>query len=234
MQPMRSMRAGVAVAALALGLMACGGTGTDRVAGADDVASLGTEPPMSTDDAEATPDTSDPDTSEPNSGRGAGEGGDADPEDAFLDYSECMRDHGVDMPDPVMVSTDGAGPIGAGGATAGQAIEITDEFDPSSDEFAEAAEACGSILDDAMGDIEIDPEQQAEMREQMLDYAKCMREQGVDYPDPVFDDGGGVSMTVGAVDMDMDEFEAANEVCGEIMDQVGFSVSVAPAGAVGG
>jgi hypothetical protein len=247
MQPMRSMRAAVAVAALALGLMACGGTGTDRVAGADDVASLDTEPQTSTDGAGSTPDDgspgdsapdgSDPKSSDPKSSdpdTSDGDAADVDPEDAFLSYSECMRDHGVEMPDPVMVSTDGAGPIGVGGATAGQVIEINDDFDPANDEFAEASEACGSILDDAMGDIEIDPEQEAEMRAQMLDFAKCMREQGLDYPDPVFNEGGGVSMTVGAVDMDMDEFEAANKVCGEIMGQGGFSVSVAPVGAVGG
>jgi hypothetical protein len=224
--------------------MACGGTGTDAVAGADDVASLGTQPVTSTDDTGSSPvnsgpddtsgpgDTSDPETSDPKDSDG--EASNVDPEDAFLEYSECMRDHGVDMPDPVMINTDGGGPTGAGGATAGQVIEINDEFDPASDDFNEAAEACASILESTMGDIEIDPEQEAEMRAQMLDFAKCMREQGLDYPDPVFNDGGGVSMSIDAVDMDMDEFEAANEVCGEIMGQGGFSVSVAPAGAVGG
>ena len=32
------------------------------------------------------------------------------------------------------------------------------------------------------------------MREQMLEFTECMREQGIDMPDPVFDDEGGFSV----------------------------------------
>jgi hypothetical protein len=227
MRATRNVRAAMAIAALTLGLVACGRDALESAAGVDDVASLGTEPDTTTDDTGTTDNT---ETTGDDS-----DGAPIDPDDAFLEYSECMRDHGIDMPDPVMVSADGnAGPIGAGGTTSGKVIEIDNEFDPASDEFSEANEACGSILDDVMGDIEIDPEQEAAMREQMLEYAECMREQGIDYPDPQFNEGGGVTMSAGAIDMDMEEFEAANEVCGEALGMGGFSVSVTPAEAVGG
>ena len=37
-----------------------------------------------------------------------------------------------------------------------------------------------------MGDFEIDPEREAEMREELLAFSECMREHGIDMPDPVF------------------------------------------------
>ena len=50
------------------------------------------------------------------------------------------------------------------------------------------------MLENARGAMEIDPEQEAEMREQMLEFTECMREQGIDMPDPVFGDDGGFSV----------------------------------------
>ena len=35
------------------------------------------------------------------------------------------------------------------------------------------------------------------MREQMLEFAECMREHGIDMPDPVFGDDGGVDDRAG-------------------------------------
>ena len=100
----------------------------------------------------------------------------------MLEFAECMRDHGVDMPDPQF---DGDG--GGGGM-----IEMT--ADPDDEGFEEAQEACQPILEDAMGEIELDPEQEAEMREQLLEFAECMRDHGIDMPDPVFGEDGRVTM----------------------------------------
>ena len=100
---------------------------------------------------------------------------------------------------------------------------------PANDDFIEANEECQPLLEDAMGEIEIDPEQQAEMREQMLDFAECMRDHGVDFPDPVFDADGGVTMSAGGPmeDMDPDAMNEASEACGEIMGgNAPFSVHV--------
>jgi hypothetical protein len=177
-------------------LVACGGGG-----GADsaDVASLD-------EDTATTTDTSNSD------GSGDSDVSEADREQALLDYAECMRDHGIDMPDPQISSEDGGGILieQEGGA----------EMDPESDEFQQADEACQPILEDAMGDIEVDPEQQAEMQEQMLEFAQCMRDHGIDMEDPVFDENGRVEIRANGPDgggdpREDEDFQAAQEACNQ-------------------
>ena len=63
-------------------------------------------------------------------------------------------------------------------------------------------------------------EEQARMREQALEFSKCMREHGVDMPDPQFGENGEVTVSVGSEAApggpapDDDEFQAAAEECG--------------------
>ena len=105
-----------------------------------------------------------------------------DPEvqDAFVRYSRCMREHGIDMPDP-----------GADGQTR---IEIDDP-----DAWEEAEEECRPIIEEVVGTFEPpSEEEQARMREQALEFAKCMREHGIDMPDPQFGEDGGVTINVGS------------------------------------
>ena len=133
-----------------------------------------------------------------------------DPDEAMLAYTECMREHGIDMPDPQP-----AGPA------ASVAPSIALEVDPSSEEFEAAQAACEPIMEDAFGEMEIDPEREAEMREQMLEFTECMREHGIDMPDPVFGEGGRVEISAGEDGQampgdgpDSEEFQAAQEACG--------------------
>lgn len=175
----------VAGVLLAAGLLvACGGGGND--ADADDVASLGTD--------DSTTETS-VEGSTPSK----------DPEEAMLEFTECMRDHGVDMPDP---EVDGSG--------GGRVITMEGNM-MDNENFEEAQEACEPLMEAAVGDIERDPEREAEMREQMLEYAQCMRDHGIDMPDPTFNDNGGVEMQMGGEGEEIDEeaMEAANEACAE-------------------
>ena len=63
-----------------------------------------------------------------------------DPEDAALAFARCMREHGFDMPDPQfetggMVMIGGPGEEGEG-----------PKFDPQSEEFQAAEDACGDLL----------------------------------------------------------------------------------------
>ena len=181
-----------AIAALATVVAAgCGSGG----GGAADVASLGTASEASSSDPSGSTDPRPP----------------VDPDEAMLAYTECMREHGVDLPDPR--------PTGDG-----RDAVVAVEVDPSSDEFREAQEACEPIMEEAMGDLEIDPEREAEMREELLAFTECMREQGVDMPDPVFGEGGRVEVEMQAASPvepgdepaaapDSDEFRAAEEAC---------------------
>lgn len=177
-------------------LAACGGGGDDDVA-ADDVATL--------DEDGTTGDEQDD------------EGGDDDVtdeerEEAMLEFTACMRDHGVDMPDPE---------VGEGGRA-----RVTLGSDMGTPEEIEAAQqACEHIMEDAFGEPrEMDPEEEAEMRDQMLAFAACMRDHGIDMPDPEFEDGGarvriGEGSGPGGLDPDSEEFQAADEAC---RDEVGM------------
>jgi hypothetical protein len=192
----RRRTAAAASLVLAAGLLAaCGGSGG---AEAPEVASL--------DEGSATTDTSNGDGTD-NSAVSQ-----EDREQALLDYAECMRDHGIDMPDPKISSDEGGGILIEQEAGA--------DMDPESDGFQQANEACQPILDDAMGEIEVDPEQQAEMREQLLEFAQCMRDHGIDMEDPVFDENGRVQIKtngpVGGGDpRDDEDFQAAQEACNQ-------------------
>ena len=58
-----------------------------------------------------------------------------DPEmaDKLLDFSKCMRDHGIEFPDPQF----------EGG---GVRVQMGDDIDPTSQAFQDAQAACGDLL----------------------------------------------------------------------------------------
>jgi predicted small secreted protein len=122
------------------------------------------------------------------SASGDGEGT-AEQEEARLEFAECMRGHGVDMPDPqpgqngVIIG----GTKGPGGKTTG--------IDPDDPQTKKALAACKGKLGD-LGQ-EPSPEEQEEFKEDALAFAECMREHGVDMPDPQFDGEGHVKMRIG-------------------------------------
>jgi hypothetical protein len=207
---MTRMSTAVAAALVSVAVLsACGGD--DAGDAGQDVASLGTGAPAAEQpvDTEATDGSVAPAASTPADGSAPPVSAPTDPEEAMLAYTECMRDHGIEMEDPQPAGGEG----GARGIIA-RAPEADDE------DFQAAQAECEPLLDAVVSDFEPDPEQQAEMREQLLDYADCMREQGIDMPDPAFDEGGG-GLVVGQdqdVDVDSDEFRAADEECGSGME----------------
>ena len=128
------------------------------------------------------------------------------PEDAMLAFAKCMREHGVDMPDPV-INADG-----------GMTVSIGSEGGKPIDQktMQAADEACKDLMPARPdgGPTQMTPEQQ----DAMLDFAKCMREHGVDMPDPEFGNGGGTVMIGGdGIAFDSPTFKAADEACRSIM-----------------
>jgi hypothetical protein len=102
-------------------------------------------------------------------------------QDAALEYAQCMREHGVDMPDPEF-DGDGGGVLQRG------------PEDADREEMEAADEACHEIMDEVVPEGQtMDPEQQAEMQDQLLEVAQCMREKGHDMPDPEVDENGRVT-----------------------------------------
>ncbi|TCO56929.1 hypothetical protein EV192_106404 [Actinocrispum wychmicini] len=79
-------------------------------------------------------------------------------------YAQCMRDHGVDIPDP--------DPNGQMGDLA--------KIDRDSQAFKTAAEACQKFLPYG-GDLsKID----SKMLDQLRGFTQCLRDHGMDVPDP--------------------------------------------------
>ena len=128
----------------------------------------------------------------------AADGPDASTRQAMADFAECMRENGIDFPDP------GSGERGA--------VRI----EGSPDKLRKAEEACA----DERAKIkppELSDEQRAEFKEAALAHARCMREHGIEnFPDPQFDADGGASIKFGpgsGVDPDDPDFQAAQEDC---------------------
>lgn len=122
---------------------------------------------------------------------GSGDDTALDPGEATLAYADCMRSHGIDMPDPD-VTEDGAVSIAVG--TPGGDGEPDDI--PSHDVFREAEEECGRLLDQAAGDLDRDPEAEAAMLDEMTAVAGCMQERGHNMPDPQAAEGGGITFEI--------------------------------------
>ncbi len=117
-------------------------------------------------------------------------------EERRVKFAQCMRDQGVDMPDPE---------IDRGRVT----IRMPDNADPRK---AQAAmEKCKQYLPNG-GDR---PRPNPEQLDQLRRFAQCMRENGIpDFPDPDPDGGVRIESSPGShMDPDDPTFKAAQEAC---------------------
>lgn len=120
----------------------------------------------------------------------------ADPEQGRK-FAQCMRDNGIpDFPDP--------GPDGR---------ILNENFDREkliSNAGKEAYEACRHLSPNGGERGELDPAQQEQLRE----WAQCMRDNGIDMPDPDPNSGGFLGLG-GELPFNPDDpkFKAAMEAC---------------------
>ena len=136
-----------------------------------------------------------------------------DPDEAFREHAACMREMGIDIPDPT---------------SDGDTVMIVGE-DSDPEAFEAAMAECDPILEAAFGEFEMTPEQDAERLDMELAFARCMRENGVeDWQDP--SSGGSTIIDIGPDD-DMETLEAAMATCStEVFgDEGSFSISGDPA-----
>jgi hypothetical protein len=126
--------------------------------------------------------------------------------DPAVKYSECMRENGVpEFPDPENGRT-----VLRTGPDSG--------IDPNSPEFQQAQEACQEFAPSGEQAAGSNPDMQA----QVLEYAKCMRQNGVpSFPDPQFS-GGGVQMQLPqGVSQDSPQFQKAQRACQDVLSGLG-------------
>jgi hypothetical protein len=125
---------------------------------------------------------------------------------AFRKFTQCMRDHGVEMQDP-QIGDDGSFTISAQADTeAGTG--------PADPDFQAANEACQKYLDGVIngGDRQAPSAEEIEkIQQQALKFARCMRDAGFDFPDPQFQSGsgGGGMVMIGGPDSSIDPTDPA-------------------------
>jgi hypothetical protein len=147
-----------------------------------------------------------------NSDAGADDG---DMAEKMRRFAACMREHGIDMPDPE-VDGDGRVRVQIGGAGAQAGSGTSGGGAPPDREKLEAAQqACKQYLPNGGEPPKMDPEQVEKARQ----FAKCMRENGVpNFPDPQAD--GGVRIEAGpgtGIRPDSQEFKDAHAKCEQYM-----------------
>lgn len=174
---------GLSLGAIVLGLSACAAGGAT---GSDGIASLasGTTTTAAAADGGARP------------------GGDG--EDRFYLFARCMRDKGIDLPDP----EPGGGAVRIG---PGSGIDMGDP------KFEEAQKACAKELGD-IGPGGGDPARLQEFQDKALAHARCMRENGIDMPDPTFGEGGRIEQRLeGDISPDDPKFQEAQKACESLL-----------------
>ncbi|MFG1707729.1 hypothetical protein ACFLIM_31445 [Nonomuraea sp. M3C6] len=124
----------------------------------------------------------------------------ADPQEQGRKFAQCMREHGVPMEDP--------DPNGGGGLTTiGQGVDKK--------KVQEAAEACRAYAP-FKDRADLKPEDVEKLRQ----FAQCMRENGVNMPDPN-PDGSFANGTVGKLNRNDPKFQKALEACNKKFPRMG-------------
>ncbi|MEV6159160.1 hypothetical protein AB0L53_53395 [Nonomuraea sp. NPDC052129] len=116
-------------------------------------------------------------------------------------FAACLREHGLDVPDP--------DPNGEG------MFQALPKSELNSGKVKKALEACRSVapVRDAK---ELSPADQDKMRQ----FAACMRENGIDLPDPDFSGKTNQNLAK-SFRLDDPDFKKAYEVCRDKFPQLG-------------
>lgn len=136
-----------------------------------------------------------------------------DAEESLLQFAQCMRDNGVpDFPDPQLDSSGNLRPFGRDGGPG--------QLEADQDTLEAAFEACSEIVEGLIQDAfrMID---QTEFQDNFLEFAQCMRDKGIDMPDPDFSQGFGPGLgrgLFGDIDPDDPGFQEAAEECSSVFE----------------
>lgn len=124
-------------------------------------------------------------------------------ENALLAFARCMREQGVDVPDPQE------------GRLAIRPRRGSRPSESERREFEDADSECRHLLADVRPP-ELSQDDRAALQDSLLAFARCMRKQGVEVPDPDFSgDRGAFRVGPGGVNPDDPDFEEAQEACRE-------------------
>jgi hypothetical protein len=123
-------------------------------------------------------------------------GGGQDERQAALNYARCMRQHGINMPDPKF------------DAQGHSSMQNPPGVGPGNPKYDAAEQTCQQYLPGGGAPEKPNPQEQ----QQMVQFARCMRQHGVDIPDPK--PGGGIDLDASkGANPDSPKFKAAERAC---------------------
>ena len=174
---------------IAAAVLAAACSGSDADSGVASIEDVVTQPPASATSPQVPQDTQSDEAS-------------------VLEFAACMRDGGIDFPDPTV---DSAGNVGFDFAA------LSDLSQLDEDELQSAFEACVSLLAGVSFGFERIFE--TEFQDDVVVFAGCMRENGIDMPDPDFAGilEGGQLFPGWNPDLDDPDFEVAFEACEDLL-----------------
>ena len=121
-------------------------------------------------------------------------------EEGVLQFAQCMREEGINFPDPTF-DIDGNPQF--------DNLEIENE-----EEFENAFENCEDILRNALPEqFDLDPEVEAALVDASLEFSQCMRDQGIDFPDPKPGEFGFFAFRDADIDFSSEAVQEAFEIC---------------------
>jgi hypothetical protein len=131
---------------------------------------------------------------------------------ARLNLAKCFRAHGLNVPDP----STGGGAAGGGGVF--RALQGYSQA-----QVQAATTACKSYMSAAFPQTNLSPAQRAQVQQQLVKFAQCMRSHGVNVPDPTFNSGGGFGFrrAFGSVDRNSPAFQTASKACASVRPKFG-------------
>ena len=102
-------------------------------------------------------------------------------EEITTEFTTCLRGYGYDVADPTL-NADGT--VDLEGLR--DSILTDPSFDINSGKTIQELGDCISLLEDATFATAPTQEDQIELQDNLLDFAECIRENGIDIPDPEF------------------------------------------------
>ena len=148
---------------------------------------------------------------------------------ARLNLAKCFRANGIDVPDP----SSGGGAAGGGGL-----FRVLRNY--SQAQVTKARQACSQYFAQAFPRANLSPQQRAQLQQQLVKFAQCMRSHGVNVPDPTFNNnggGGGPGAGFGfrggfnSAQRNSPAFQAAAKACQSLRPRFGRGGPGAPGGA---
>jgi hypothetical protein len=145
-----------------------------------------------------------------NAGAASNSTSSSDARASALQFTRCMRDHGINVSDPQVSGSGGGVSVRINGSSG---------VNPDSTQFQQAENACKKYLPNGG---QLSPQQQAQFQQKALAYARCMRAHGVDVPDPQVSSGGGLRLP-NNINPDDPHVQQAQKACESILGNPGGS-----------